>query len=412
MAATATTRNRTALFVLLGVVLCAVAYLIYRQSRSSIVVRTAALERSNLSMPVYTNGKVEPESDFQPHAPTSGVVEKVFVKLGQNVGMGQQLLRLDASDAQSRISAAQATLQSSQATLQNMQHGGTQDELLAEKADLAAARTQLTQATASYTALDNLQVKGAASANEVAAARQRAAEAQARVAQLEARGKGRYGATDLATSQAQVAQARSALFAARSDYGGVDIRAPFQGTVYSLPVAQYDFVQQGEALVNLANLSRLRIRAYFDEPEIGKLANGQPVEVKWDAKPTQVWHGHISQAPTTIITYGTRNVGECLISVDDAKGDLLPNTNVTVTVTTSQRSNVLSLPREALHTEGGSDFVYRIVAGRLTQTPVKVGVSNLTRFEVLSGLQQGEVVVLGATTPVELTDGLRVEPQI
>ena len=163
--------------------------------------------------------------------------------------------------------------------------------------------------------------------------------------------------------------------------------------------------------MNVANLSRLRVRAYFDEPEIGKLANGQPVEIVWDAKPNQTWHGHISQAPTTVITYGTRNVGECLISVDDARGDLLPNTNVTVTVTTSQRLNALSLPREALRTEAGSSFVYRIVNAQLIRTPVTVGVTNLTRVEVLSGLKQGDVVALGATTPVELTDGLRVEPQ-
>ena len=411
MAIASTTRKRTLFIALVVAILCVVAYVYYRGSRSDVTVRTARLERTNLFIPVPTNGKVEPESDFQPHAPTAGVVEKIFVKLGENVRSGQELLRMDASEAQSRISTAQATLQANQAALLNLQRGGTQDELLSERSDLTAAQTQLTQATASYTSLQTLAAKGAASANEVAAARQRELDAQARVAQLETRGKQRYGAQDLSTGQAQVAQARAALAAARSDYTGVDIRAPFAGTVYSLPVAQYDFVQTGEALINVANLSRLRVRAYFDEPDIGKLANGQPVEIKWDARPNQTWHGHISQMPTTVITYGTRNVGECLIAVDDARGNLLPNTNVTVTVTTSQRFNVLSLPREALRNEGGVNFVYRIMNGRLVRTPVTVGVANLTRFEVLSGLQQGDVVALGATTSVDLTDDLRVEPQ-
>src|SRR6185312_4108062 len=134
---------------------------------------------------------------------------------------------------------------------------------------------------------------------------------------------------------------------------------------YSVPVSAYDFVPAGEDLLDLADLNKIQVRAYFDEPEIGKLAVGQAVKIEWAAKPLQVWHGHISIAPTTVITYGTRNVGECLITVDDARGDLLPNTNVTVTVTTSQRFNVLSVPREALHTEGVSDFVYRVVDGKL-----------------------------------------------
>ena len=107
-----------------------------------------------------------------------------------------------------------------------------------------------------------------------------------------------------------------------------------------------------------------RSARYFDEPEIGKLAKGQPVRIVWEAKPGKQWHGHILRVPTTIMSYqGTRNVGECISSVDDNDGDMIPNTNVTVTVTEAQRSNVLTIPREALHSEGGRDFVYRIVGG-------------------------------------------------
>jgi HlyD family secretion protein len=182
--------------------------------------------------------------------------------------------------------------------------------------------------------------------------------------------------------------------------------------VYAIPVTQYEFVPTGETLVQVADLTKLQIKAYFDEPEIGLLKAGQQVTIVWPAKPGQVWHGHIVQAPTTIISYGgTRNVGECLISVDDAKGDLLPNTNVTVQVTELSRNDVLSLPREALHTEGMSDFVYKVVDNRLIRTPVRVGVTNLTRFEILGGLNDGDVVALGATTEADLSDGLRVKVQ-
>ncbi len=154
----------------------------------------------------------------------------------------------------------------------------------------------------------------------------------------------RYGTVDLSAQRAQVAQAQANLAAAQSGFANVDVHAPFAGTVYSLPVAQYDFVQAGQPLINVADLNRLQIRAYFDEPEIGKLSFGQPVIITWEAKPNMVWHGHVEQAPTTVITYGTRNVGECLITVDDARGDLLPNTNVTVKVTTAEHKNVLSVP--------------------------------------------------------------------
>ena len=190
----------------------------------------------------------------------------------------------------------------------------------------------------------------------------------------------------------------------------MDVRAPFAGTVYALPVTQYQFVAGGEALVQVANLRKLQIRAYFDEPEIGQLKLGQPVSIVWAAKPTQQWHGHIVAVPTTIITYGgTRNVGECLISVDDADGVLLPNTNVTVTVTELEHRNVLSLPREALQTQGMNNYVYRIVGERLVKTPIQVDLTNNERFEITGGLNEGDLVALGATSEVELTDGLRVK---
>jgi HlyD family secretion protein len=408
MAQSGTSTSRAWLWILLAIVAVAVIFL-FSQSHSAVPVRAARVARQDLASTVSTNGKVEPVEDFQAHAPTAGVVDKLYVHLGEQVQRGQQLIRMDATDAASKVSSAEASLQASSAALQNMQHGGTQDERLTQQDDLAAAQTEVKQASSSLSSLEALQAKGAASANEVALARQHLTTAQARVAQIQSRQHDRYAPVDLSAQRAQVAEARSALTAAQSGYSGVDVRAPFAGTVYALPVAQYDFVQAGEALLNVADLTRLQIRAYFDEPEIGKLADGQPVAITWEARPNRVWHGHIEQTPTTVITYGTRNVGECLITVDDAIGDLPPNAGPTVTVTTSQRFNVLSLPREALHTQGESNFVYKIVDDHLVRTPVQVGVVNLTRVEITSGLKENDLVALDATTEVDLTDDLKVK---
>jgi len=90
---------------------------------------------------------------------------------------------------------------------------------------------------------------------------------------------------------------------------------------------------------------------------------------------------------------------------------LLPNTNVTVTVTTLQKNHVLSIPREALHTDGASNYVYRIVNGRLHKTAVQIDVVTLTLVEITGGLNDGDNVALGATTEAELSDGLEVKAE-
>jgi HlyD family secretion protein len=411
MAQQETGNSRSWIYILVALAACAAIFSYYKLNHTEVMVRSALVERQDIVSTVSTNGKVEPSDLFQAHAPMPGDVAQIFVNLNDKVKPGQELVKMDDSDASKAVAAARANLQSSIASQNAIKQGGTQDERLTANADLASAKLQQQQAAASVASLKKLQAQGAASANEVAAAEQKLTDAQARVSQLQVRRSGRYGSEDIATQQSMVNQAKASLFAAQSDYAAVDIRAPFAGTVYAIPVSQYDFVNAGEMLLEVADLTKLQVRAYFDEPEVGKLAVGQPVTIVWDAKPNLVWHGHVLEAPTTIINYNTtRNVGECLISVDDAHGDLLPNTNVTVTVTTQRHPNVLSLPREALHTDGGKNFVYKIVDGKLVRTDIQVGTGiNLTRFEITAGLGQGDVVALGATTEADLTDGLRVK---
>ncbi len=384
----------------------------YLHTNHQVVEVTAArAELQTLTQTKSTNGKVDPVDAFEAHAPLSGEVKYIDVHVGERVSAGQELVRMDDTEARKDLAAAEAALAVNLATLQMMEQGGTRAERLTARSAVDTAQLQVQQDGKRLASLQSLAAKGAASANEINQAQEQlhAAEAQLSQAQAQAQNGVRYSAQDIRAQKAQVAEAQAAVDAAEALCAAVDIHAPFAGTVYSVPVAPYQFVQSGDALVYMADLKKMEIRAYFDEPEIGMLQAGQPVSIVWPAKPGEVWHGHILEAPKTIITYaGTRNVGECLISVDDANGVLLPNTNVTVTVTELTVKDVLSLPREALHTDG-VDYVFRIVGDRLVMTPVKVGLVNLQRFQVISGLQPGDEVALGAKSEVDMTDGLHVK---
>jgi HlyD family secretion protein len=377
-------------------------------SHDLIEVRVAEVNHQNLLSSVSATGKVEPIDEFPVSALTPGVIAKVYVEVGQKVKVGDLLIKMNDSDAVARLAAANSTLQSAESGLHDLTQGGTQEERNSLTGEVARAQLQQQQATNDLAAMKQLQQKGAASPSEVSAAEGRLQTANSALKSLQMRSTDRYSATDRSRLEAQLADAKASLAAAQNGYANDNIRSKVTGTVYSIPVSTYDFVQVGENLMDVADLNRIQIRAYFDEPDIGKLAVGQAVKINWDAKPNQTWHGHISRAPTTVITYGTRNVGECIVTVDDARGDLLPNTNVVVTVTASQRFNVLSIPREALHTDGG-DYVYRVVDGKLIRTPVQVGVVNLTRAEITGGLTEKDTVALNATSNRELSNGLAVK---
>jgi HlyD family secretion protein len=80
-----------------------------------------------------------------------------------------------------------------------------------------------------------------------------------------------------------------------------------------------------------------------------------------------------------------------------------------VTVTTSSVADALFVPREALHTEQGLDYVYKIVGGTLKRSHVGVGSLNLTQVQILSGVKRGDVVALGAISGQPLSAGTAVK---
>ncbi|WP_158752066.1 efflux RND transporter periplasmic adaptor subunit [Acidobacterium sp. S8] len=410
MATARTTKRRTTwIWTGTGVAVALVFYFVHLATRTTLPIRAAEVERSSLKSTTPTNGKVEPTSNFEAHAPFPGVIKALYVHEGDKVPAGELLLQMDDSDARSKLATALAALKGAQGTYDAMLKGGTQEERLSLGGDVTKAEMDRDQAQRDLAALQKLQAQGAASAAEVASAKDRLTAANNSLALLEKRKSSRYDSNDMAHVKASLEDAQAAYAAAQEIVNQANVKAPFAGTVYSVPVSKTEFVQQGDRLLQMADLTKLQVRAYFDEPQIGKIREGLPIAINWDAMPTKEWHGHVVRVPATIISYGTRNVGQVIIAIDDADGTLLPNTNVTVTVTTSNTPNALNVPRDALHTEQGKSYVYRVVNGTLHRTPVTVGSLNLTQVEIASGLKEGDTVALGTTNGVPVSEGVAVK---
>jgi len=147
-----------------------------------------------------------------------------------------------------------------------------------------------------------------------------------------------------------------------------------------------------------------------DEPELGSLELHQPVEISWEALPNRTWTGEVEQLPKAVVARGSRNVGEVLCSVGNEQAELLPNTNVSVRIRTGERENALTISRAAVRTGGGGHHVLLVDSGRLRRQDVKVGISNATDYEILSGLAESDLVALPGTT--ELRDGMAVSTAV
>ncbi len=339
--------------------------------RSQVPIRTGRVERETIIASIATNGKIEALDNFEAHAPVATTVKKIYVHQGQWVKPGQLLLQLGDADARLQAARAEAQLKGAQVNVSAVEHGGTKEELLSTRNALLKAQADRDASQRNLDAMQRLLQTGAASQSEVDAAQNQLRVADANVRFLEQKLNGRYSQQQVGHVEAQQAEARASLSAAQELLRNSNVTAPRAGVVYSLPVQEGTFVNPGDLLVQTADLHKVRVRAFVDEPEIGKLSKGQEVDVTWDALPGRVWKGTLDGLPTTVVQRGTRMVGEVTCVVDNSDLKLLPNTNVDVAVITARVENALTVPRESVHQDSKGQYVYQVVNGELKRRDVQ-----------------------------------------
>ena len=390
-----------------AVILALILYSYLHQT--PIKVHAVRVERGPIRSVISTNGKIEPVQTFEAHAPIATTVKRVFVREGDHVHKGQLLLQLDDEDIRSQAAKAQAQIKAAQASLSATKNSGTQEEILTLNAQLTKARAARNVAQRNLDALKRLQQQGAASPGEVRQAEVTLENAQADLNLAEQKQKDRYSGPEVASTEAQATEAQAAYESAEDALSKSSVRAPFEGIVYSLPVKLDAFVQAGDLLLQEADLSHVLVRAFVDEPDVGRLQTGEKVEVTWDAVPGRTWTGIVNTVPSTVKLHGNRNVGETTCLIDNQDLRLLPNINVGVTIVVAEHNNVLTLQRDALHIDDGTPYVFRIVDNHLKRQAITFSLQNLTRVEITSGLSEGDAVAMPAEELKPLSDGAAVK---
>ena len=130
----------------------------------------------------------------------------------------------------------------------------------------------------------------------------------------------------------------------------------------------------GDLIANVGRMDRLRVRVYVDEPELGRVAVGQPVTITWDALPGRQWHGQVDKKPITVQALGSRQVGEVICSIANDERALIPGTNVNAEIRTAVVENALVVPKETLRHDSSGDYVFALKGDTIERRAVKKGV--------------------------------------
>jgi HlyD family secretion protein len=364
--------------------------------------------RETLVSNLNTNGKTEPYQWSAIRADREGAVETVVVERGATVRSGQLIARMDVGAARAELSGAQARVAGAVAEQQVVKQGGRAADLSAIESGLATARADLAVAQRELSTVERLQKQGAATQAEVTAARDNVQKIQLQIQSFEQRRKSLVGQSDQASAEARIREAQSQVEAARLRIVQGEIRSPQDGVLYQLEARPNAYLNPGDLIAMVGKLDRMRVTVYVDEPELGRVRTGMPVTITWDALPGREWKGEVERTPTQIVTLGTRQVGEVTVVVDNPDLTLIPGTNVNAEIRSSVVQSALSVPKEAIRRQGNQTGVYKLVGEKIQWTPVRLGISSVTRTQVLEGLQEGDQVALPVDRP--LKDGDEVKP--
>jgi HlyD family secretion protein len=405
--------SRVWLFLVIALGL--VAVLVWVSRRKPIpIVELYTVARGDIMAEVSTNGRVEPISPYEMRSLVESRVVKVNATEGQSVKRGQVLVLLDDAAVQAQLSQARQQLLANQESLRIARQGGSATEIAQIDSDIQKDELDRANQQREVSALEKLVPQHAATPQELTDKRAALARTEADLQRLRTQRSeaSRTATTDTSRLSLAVQQSQETIRDLEGRAKSTRVIAPIDGTLYSLPVKVNDPAKPGDLLAAVADLRHVRVRAYIDEPELGGIEAGQKALISWDALPNKTWVGQTGPPPKEVVARNTRSVGELLCNVDNADQRLIPNINVGVKIELSQRTGVPVVPRNAVSFGGGRRYVFvvpsasRGVVTQLTSREVRLGTSNSTMFEIVSGLREGESVALPSN--IQLKDGMRV----
>jgi len=401
---------RVTIFVMLAVtVLTATTLVIWRSSHPTQAVQLTSVELAPLNTTISTNGKIEAERTYEIRAPFSALSRRIAVSRGEQLKKGQEIVSLDNARILTDLAAARSELQAAESELKLIDRGPSPEELNQVDSDMARARRTLETAAKVAETNRSLIARNAISRYEADQSERDFAAAQQAVDALVVRRRdmlARYGDSDRKRVAARIEAARSRIdYLVRSSEQAV-VRAPAEGILFHFELRDGAWVNAGDLLGMVADLSRLRVRAFVDEPDLAQVLLGAEVTTRWDASPQDIWKGRVLELPSEVAMRGSRSVGDVLCSIGASRTALLPNTSVDVEIATGVGPQVPVLPRYTVFPDGKTHFVWVIRDGRAARVTIETGRSTPEFIEILSGLSPGDRVIVPGANPI--TEGMSI----
>ncbi len=391
-------KNRILTTLVVVILLCASAAIYFwRNGSQSPKLATAKAVRQNIRMMVTTNGIIEPEDRSEIYAPINGFVARIPNKEGSNIAQGGLLMRLESKEIRTALAEARAALLQQKRQAQTVMEGPPKEEISGYDASIAECEMQLEQQKKDLLLEESLYKKGATPRTAVESLQKQIELLQIRLDGLQQQKRDllqRYSDEEKQWEQDKVAELAKQVSLLERQLKMESVYAPKSGLIYSLSVKPGSYVANGQLLAQIYEPGKIRLRAYVDEADLGKIAKNQPVVINWDGLPDRQWTGMVDKKAEQVVALDNRSVGHVLCSIEGDPKELIPNLNVNVEITTTVKQDALVVPRSAVFNDNGEPAVLLVEQDRIITKPVTMGLVTSQEIEILDGINEGDSVVL------------------
>jgi HlyD family secretion protein len=378
-----------ALLILVFLAVGVLAYLLLRPRSNA--ENTAVVRRGSIQASVEALGRVEPARQLNLSLRTSGPVQRISVQEGQLVGKGTLLLELDPREALEAIEQAERTLQVRRLQLEEAQQAPSSAAIALARALLRRATAAREKAQKDY---DQVAAEpGADSSSESLALETAKLEYEQAKAQYDQTMEGTQK-LEIERLQSDVQDAELTLRQAQERLQDTQLRAPLTGTVMLIEAQEGENVGAYTALMHLADLSHLEIGAEIDEIDIPAVAQEQRVVIRLDAFPLQLLEGRIARLLPGVTDQRGSTTYRAIITYTGEDLPIRPGMGANLTIITQSIEGALLIPKRAVHQVGRQQVVRVLAGGHSRETIVVTGLFNDSEVQVLSGLEESQVVLL------------------
>jgi HlyD family secretion protein len=354
------------------------------------------VEKGDLAKSVVATGKIEPITKVEIKSKASGIVKKLYVDYGDRVKKGQVLADLDKEEIEARVDQARAQLEASTASL-----NGTRADLQRAKVDAEGPDVPLLKRA--YDRAEGMAKDGVVSASalddaqknyELALNKQNVAKAQLQVLQAK-----------IGQAQAQVAQDRANLKQLEEQLGYTTIESPIDGIVLSRDVEVGDAVSSilvlgssATLVMTLGDTSEVYVKGKVDESDIGKVYMSQPARIKVESFKDKTFTGKVTKISPMGVEKDNVTTFEVRVSINNPEGVLKANMTANAEIILDEHKNVLQIPEGSIIYDKDKKASVEVPDPKgkegKRKLAVNIGISNGAKTELLSGLKEGDQVVL------------------